>query len=83
LYGFDLRTLLNVYVYFKYSTNGQTPNKFFHHVLPIETIYLVIPDECIDRPCSSTSTKESHETTISDEDVYQTQKEIKKVLINM
>jgi hypothetical protein len=39
------------------------------------SIYLVIPDECIDRPCSSTSTKESHETTISDEDVYQTQKE--------
>jgi hypothetical protein len=59
------------------------PTNFFQHVLPIETIYLVIPDECIDRPCSSTSTKESHETIISDEDVYQTQKEKTKVLINM
>ena len=50
----------------------KSPTIFFHHVLPIETIYLVIPDECIDRSCSSTSTKESHETTISDEDVYKT-----------
>jgi len=75
LYDFDILTHLNVYFYFKYSTNGKIPNKCVHYVLPIETIYLVIPDECIDRPCSSTSTKESHETTISDEDVYQTQKE--------
>ena len=52
----------------------QIPKKFVYHLLPIETIYLVIPVECIDRSCSSTSTKVSHETTISDEDVYKTYK---------
>jgi hypothetical protein len=56
-------------------------NKYFHYVLPIETIYLVIPVECIDRSCSSTSTKVSHETTISDEDVYKTYKEKKTLSI--
>ena len=52
----------------------QIPKKFAYHLLPIETIYLVIPVECIDRSCSSTSTKVSHVTTISDEDVCKTYK---------
>ena len=52
----------------------QIPQKFAYHLLPIETIYLVIPVECIDRSCSSTSTKVSHVTTISDEDVCKTYK---------